>query len=164
MRKKTFIAVLLTVVLAATTLALVGCGNKKVAKVVLVDFPATQTVEAQKLGDTYELRRTVKDEEGNAYDLNAVVKTASGGNVSVVGAKFDLTDLGGYVVTYTATVSEKDVRTSVVTVPVYDDDDPVIVIAKPENGLVGHEYTLPTITFTDASEIAEKSVDRKSVV
>lgn len=158
MRKKTFIAVLLTVVLAATTLALVGCGNKKVAKVVLVDFPATQTVEAQKLGDTYELRRTVKDKEGNAYDLNAVVKTASGGNVSVVGAKFDLTDLGGYVVTYTATVSEKDVRTSVVTVPVYDDDDPVIVIAKPENGLVDHEYTLPTITFTDASEIAEKSV------
>ena len=75
MRKKTFIAVLLTVVLAATTLALVGCGNKKVAKVVLVDFPATQTVEAQKLGDTYELRRTVKDEEGNAYDLNAVLSS-----------------------------------------------------------------------------------------
>ena len=159
MRKKTFIAVLLAVVLAATALALVGCGDKNDAnKIVLVDFPSTQTVEAQKLGDTYQLRRTVKDEAGNAYDLVAVVKTTAGDNVNVVAAQFELTDLGGYVVTYTATVGEKDVRTSVVTVPVYDGDAPVIVIDKPENGLVGQAYTLPTITFTDASQIAEKTV------
>ena len=48
--------------------------------------------------------------------------------------------------------------TSVVTVPVYDGDDPVIVIDKPKDGIKGKAYTLPEITFKDYSQIGEKTV------
>ncbi|MFR6641469.1 MAG: hypothetical protein ACLUSP_09230 [Christensenellales bacterium] len=117
MRKKTLIIFLAAVL--TTALLLVGCGNN----VKLVDFPATQTVEAQKLGDIYELRRTVADKNGNSYDLEADVIVAGGGSVNVVAAKFELTDPSGYVITYTADTGKSKII-SVVTVPVYDGDDP----------------------------------------
>lgn len=154
--KKRWSIVSLIVVLAMAMSVLVACGGGSEVK--LVDFPATQTIEAQKLGEVYELRRSVKDEAGNEYDLTAEVKTAAGAEVKVSGSKFELTDGGGYIITYTATISEKDKRTSVVTVPVYDADAPVINLPKPENGIVNELYTLPEIKFTDASEISEKSV------
>lgn len=151
MRKKTLIIFLAAVL--TTALLLVGCGNN----VKLVDFPATQTVEAQKLGDIYELRRTVADKNGNSYDLDADVIVAGGGSVNVVAAKFELTDPRGYVITYTADTGKNKI-TSVVTVPVYDGDDPVIVIDKPKDGIKGKAYTLPEITFKDYSQIGEKTV------
>ena len=86
MRKK-FLFIAIAIALAMY--ALVACKADN-----LVDFPATQTIEAQKLGDTYELRRTVKDEAGNSHDLDFDVKTAAGDSVTVVAAKFDLTDPG----------------------------------------------------------------------
>lgn len=151
MKKKTLIIFLAAVL--TTALLLVGCGNN----VKLVDFPATQTVEAQKLGDIYELRRTVADKNGNSYDLEADVIVAGGGSVNVVAAKFELTDPSGYVITYTADTGKNKI-TSVVTVPVYDGDDPVIVIDKPKDGIKGKAYTLPEITFKDYSQIGEKTV------
>ena len=151
MKKKTLIIFLAAVL--TTALLLVGCGNN----VKLVDFPATQTVEAQKLGDIYELRRTVADENGNSYDLEADVIVAGGGSVNVVAAKFELTDPSGYVITYTADTGKNKI-TSVVTVPVYDGDDPVIVFDKPKDGIKGEVYTLPEITFKDYSQIGEKTV------
>lgn len=87
----------LIVVLAIATGVFVACGGGKDEgdSVKLIDFPATQTVEPQRLGDTYELRRTVKDEAGKSYDLTATVKTAAGESVNVVSARFELTSGGG---------------------------------------------------------------------
>lgn len=91
--KKRWSIVSLIVVLAMAMSVLVACGGGSEVK--LVDFPATQTIEAQKLGEVYELRRSVKDEAGNEYDLTAEVKTAAGAEVKVSGSKFELTDGGG---------------------------------------------------------------------
>ena len=156
--KKTLFAII--AVIAVLSLALVACsGSKGGGKLVkLVDFPATVTDEAQPLGDVYTLRRTVADEDGNSYPLSASVKTHVGGDVTVISGRFDLTDKDGYVVTYTAKVAENDIRTSVVTVPVYDATAPVIAITAPENGTVGELYTLPTITFSDDFAVTESSV------
>lgn len=156
--KRKFTVTILIAVLALAAVFVTACGGKE-SGVTLVDFPATATEEAQKLGDVYQLRRTVSDEDGNEYNLTAEVKTSAGAVVSdVINASFELTDIGGYTITYTVTVAEGDVRTSVVTVPCYDDTPPVINIGTAADGVVGELYTLPAITFSDLDAVSERSV------
>ncbi len=156
--KRKFTVTILIAVLALAAVFVTACGGKE-SGVTLVDFPPTATEEAQKLGSVYQLRRTVSDEDGNEYNLTAEVKTSAGAVVSdVINASFELTDIGGYTITYTVTVAEGDVRTSVVTVPCYDDTPPVINIGTPADGVVGELYTLPAITFSDLDAVSERSV------
>ena len=156
--KRKFTVTILIAVLALAAVFVTACGGKE-SGVTLVDFPATATEEEQKLGSVYQLRRTVSDEDGNEYNLTAEVKTSAGAVVSdVINASFELTDIGGYTITYTVTVAEGDVRTSVVTVPCYDDTPPVINIGTAADGVVGELYTLPAITFSDLDAVSERSV------
>lgn len=156
--KRKFTVTILIAVLALAAVFVTACGGNR-SDVTLVDFPPTATEEPQKLGDVYQLRRTVSDENGNEYNLTAEVKTSAGAVVSdVINASFELTDIGGYTITYTVTVAEGDVRTSVVTVPCYDDTPPVINIGTPADGVVGELYTLPAIAFSDLDAVSERSV------
>lgn len=98
-------------------MAAAACGKGGVK---LVDFPETAT-ENVELGDIYTITlKEVKDEEGNAYRVSASVKTKAGGAVSVFESQFNITDMEGYVITYTAEIDEKTEKTSVVTLNVTD--------------------------------------------
>lgn len=157
MKKRVPVFAMIAVIIAAV-LSVTACGDQNAKEVELVDFPATVTEESQKLGETYTLRRTVSDTAGNEYDLTADVKTTAGGDVTVVSGRFELTDIAGYTVTYTAAISEKDQRTCVVTIPCFDGDAPVINIPAPSDGTLNDPYTLPVITFTDYTDIEEQYV------
>lgn len=155
--KKIVSFVVVTLLAVAMAVSAVACTKKKAA-VTLVDFPATFTEETQEAGDFYTLRREVRDTNDNTYPLTAEVKTSAGGGVSVIGGEFELTDIGGYVVTYTAHISDSDTRTSVVTIPVADNVAPTVSIPTPPSGFVGELYTLPTINFADNIGVTAKSV------
>ena len=153
--KKKILAGLLAV--GVTAMLGVACGDA--GEIILVDFAATETEEACKIGDIYEVRRTVMDEKGNEYSLSYEIKDSSGKAVSVISNRFEITDLGGYTIVYTVALSELDVRTSVVTLPAYDGDGPIVSVDTPEAGAVGEEYVLPAISITDEySVITEKHV------
>ena len=156
--KNKLIVLLLTIVLVATFG--VACTNIDTTptSIKLVNFEATQTEEAICYGELYELRRVVTDENGNEYLLSYEVKDSTGANVSVIANCFEATDLGGYTITYSVEISEDDVRTSVVTLPVYDAEGPSIFVGELEAGEVDKLYVLPEITFNDLSTIEEKSV------
>ncbi len=155
--KKKLIAVLFVVFAMLMSLTcFMGCVAMKEIK--LVDFDATKTEEAVKIGETYELRRLVKDEDGNEYSLSYEVKDSKGKTVSVVANCFEITDKDGYTITYTVTIAENDVRTSVVTLPTRDGDGPAIIFDAPAVGAFGVEYVLPEISFEDLSEIEETSI------
>lgn len=156
--KRKFTVTILIAVLALAAVFVTACGGKE-SGVTLVDFPETRTEETQTLGDIYQLRRTVTDTEGNEYALTAEVKTSAGAVVTdIINASFELTDIGGYTITYTATVAKGDVRTSVVTVPCKDTTPPVVNIGSPAAGVVGEVYTLPAITFSDLDAVSDRSV------
>lgn len=156
--KRKFTVTVLIAVLALAAVFVTACGGKE-SGVTLVDFPETRTEETQTLGDIYQLRRTVTDTEGNEYALTAEVRTSAGAVVTdIINASFELTDINGYTITYTATVAKGDVRTSVVTVPCKDTTPPVVNIGSPAAGVVNELYTLPAITFSDMVAVTEKSV------
>ena len=157
--KKKFVAGLLTLGLVASLgVACNKTGSETEDGIVLVDFNATQTLEAADIGDLYELRRMVADEDGKEYVLSYEVKDSTGKLVSVVANTFEVTDLGGYTITYTVTVADGDVRTSVVTLPARDGDGPSILLGTLAAGEVNKEYVLPEIQFVDLSEITQSSV------
>ena len=130
--KNKLIVALLTIVLIATFG--MACNNLGEPGVKLVDFEATQTEEAVLYGELYELRRTVLDEKGEEYSLSYVVKDSTGATVTVIANCFEAIDLGGYTITYTVEIADDDVRTSVVTVPVYDGEGPSIIVGTLDAG------------------------------
>ena len=160
--KNKLIVTLLTIVLIASfgfaCSIMPNENSSKPASITLVDFESTKTEEAILYGELYELRRFVTDEEGNEYPLNYQVKDSTGAIVVVIANCFEAIDLGGYTITYTAEVAEGDVRTSVVTLPVYDGEGPSIIVSALDAGEVNVPYVLPEIAFNDLTEIAEKSV------
>ncbi|MDR0855989.1 MAG: DUF5011 domain-containing protein, partial [Clostridiales bacterium] len=148
--KKTKLILAIVAILAALVAA-AACKKQPPAPTVnLVDFPATVT-ETVDLGSLYTLERYVLDEDGNRYDLSAVVKTAAGTAVQTIQSRFDVTVLAGYTVTYTAVIAAGDTRTSVVTLVVEDHETPAVNVGNPASGVVGETYTLPGITATDLS-------------
>lgn len=143
MKKK--IALLLSLLAAvAFCFGLAACKQKGV---ILKDFPEAET-QTVALGSVYELKTQAEGEDGNTYRLTFQVRTRDDAAVPVFDDRFDVTDIGGYVVTYTA-VTDGVTQTSVVTLDVMDDTAPTISISKPENGSVGEEYELPVITVSD---------------
>lgn len=153
----------LFIVFALSLVVFAACGGGSAVK--LVDFEPTAT-ESKKLGDIYELLRTVEDEDGNTYTLSYDVKTKAGtsANDKVVDFRFELTNVDGYTITYTAVISDKDTRTRVVTLTLTDNDPPAISIGAAPVGTTGQLYTLPSITFNDLSGVAEQTVDVHLVV
>ena len=143
MKKK--IALLLS--LLAAVLFCFGLAACKQKGVILKDFPETET-QTVALGSVYELKTQAEGEDGNTYRLTFQVRTRDDAAVPVFDDRFDVTDIGGYVITYTA-VTDGVTQTSVITLDVTDDTAPTISISKPENGSVGEEYTLPLITVSD---------------
>ena len=149
-------ALALSALIAVCAISAAACNRG----VKLVDFPESKTEEVE-LGSTYTISlKEVKDENGNTYRVSASVKTKAGGNVSVFESKFDITDIEGYVITYTAKINDKKEQTSVVTLNVVDHGKPAISISKPSTGEVGTPYTLPGIEVSDLSgQIVEKTVE-----
>ncbi len=143
MKKK--IALLLS--LLAAVLFCFGLAACKQKGVMLKDFPEAET-QTVALGSVYELKTQAEGEDGNTYRLTFQVRTRDDAAVPVFDDRFDVTDIGGYVITYTA-VTDDVTQTSVVTLDVTDDTAPTISISKPENGSVGEEYALPVITVSD---------------
>ncbi|PWM52880.1 MAG: hypothetical protein DBX60_03650 [Bacillota bacterium] len=143
MKKK--IALLLS--LLAAVLFCFGLAACKQKGVTLKDFPEAET-QTVALGSVYELKTQAEGEDGNTYRLTFQVRTRDDAAVPVFDDRFDVTDIGGYVITYTA-VTDGVTQTSVVTLDVTDDTAPTISISKPENGSVGEEYELPVITVSD---------------
>ena len=143
MKKK--IALLLS--LLAAVLFCFGLAACKQKGVMLKDFPEAET-QTVALGSVYELKTQAEGEDGNTYRLTFQVRTRDDAAVPVFDDRFDVTDIGGYVVTYTA-VTDGVTQTSVITLDVTDDTAPTISISKPENGSVGEEYELPVITVSD---------------
>ncbi|HIZ73005.1 MAG TPA: hypothetical protein H9964_05455 [Candidatus Gallimonas intestinavium] len=143
MKKK--IALLLS--LLAAVLFCFGLAACKQKGVTLKDFPEAET-QTVALGSVYELKTQAEGEDGNTYRLTFQVRTRDDAAVPVFDDRFDVTDTGGYVITYTA-VTDGVTQTSVVTLDVTDDTAPTISISKPENGSVGEEYELPVITVSD---------------
>ena len=143
MKKK--IALLLS--LLAAVLFCFGLAACKQKGVTLKDFPETET-QTVALGSVYELKTQAEGEDGNTYLLTFQVRTRDDAAVPVFDDRFDVTDIGGYVITYTA-VTDGVTQTSVITLDVTDDTAPTISISKPENGSVGEEYELPVITVSD---------------
>ena len=82
-----------------------ACTEEK-KTVELVDFEnQSHTVN---LGEMYTIDLTsVRDKDGNTYRVLYEVKTKSGGSVSVLENVFDITDVEGYVITYTVHVDKK---------------------------------------------------------
>ena len=143
MKKK--IALLLSLLAAvAFCFGLAACKQKGI---LLKDFPEAET-QTVALGSVYELKTQAEGEDGNTYRLNYKVRTGDDASVPVFDDRFDVTDIGGYVITYTA-VTDGVTQTSVVTLEVTDDTAPTISISKPENGSAGEEYALPVITVSD---------------
>ena len=156
MKKKLFALLFIIFAMLLSFTCFISCSIAKEVK--LVDFDATKTEEAVNIGETYELRRLVKDEDGNEYNLSYEVKDSTGNVVSVIANCFEVTDKDGYTITYTVTIAEGDVRTSVVILPARDGEGPAIIFDAPAVGAFGEEYVLPTISFEDLSDIEETSV------
>lgn len=134
-----------------------ACTEEK-KTVELVDFEnQSHTVN---LGEMYTIDLTsVRDKNGNTYRVLYEVKTKSGGSVSVLENVFDITDVEGYVITYTVHVDKKTTFTKTDTLQVVDLGSPSIRINKPSEGVVDVLYTLPAISVADLSgNITSKEV------
>ena len=134
-----------------------ACTEEK-KTVELVDFEnQSHTVN---LGEMYTIDLTsVRDKDGNTYRVLYEVKTKSGGSVSVLENVFDITDVEGYVITYTVHVDKKTTFTKTDTLQVVDLGSPSIRINKPSEGVVDVLYTLPAISVADLSgNITSKEV------
>ncbi len=154
MRKKLFLFLLCILTVLC---GFVACADEEKPRLALVDFPvaAEETVE---LGATYRIEQTsVKDQDGNEYRLIATVVTADGKKVDLFDGRFDVTELGGYTITYTLAEST---QTSVVRLQVVDRQKPTVSISDPLNGKVGEAYVLPQIFVSDLSgQIVSQSVE-----
>ena len=162
MMKKVQSKVLLSLLLLLCVVSLFAAcngGKNKPSGVELIDFPATKTEEVS-LGDFYEITlNSVKDKDGNSYRVSAAVADSKGNAVTPFSGTFDLTDLGGYTITYTVKITDGDVRTMVVTLIVKDTESPIIVLgAVSGEGHVGEKFILPSVTVSDLDEVATLTV------
>lgn len=144
--KKRHLAILILILTMASMFILAACSKKD--KITFVDFPAEKQ-ETVELGSVYSLLSAVKDEEGNEYRLSVSVKTKDGVDVPYFDHKFDVTDISGYIITYTAVIGNDTSHKSVVKLSVNDNTEPNILINKPADGVVNELYTLPHISASD---------------
>lgn len=160
MKKKTrlrFAALFAFCAIAAGACFAAGCGGVK-----LVDF-ADGTEEVQ-YGSVYELALDpVRDAAGNSYEVSAEVTNSEGGRVAVFDGMFDVTDLGGYTVVYTARSGSEVVGERTVTLTIDTKIAPTLKFSEysDENTFeIGDVFRLPTYIayspLTEQVEVEEK--------
>ena len=124
-----------------------GGGNTNVT---LVDF--TDSADSASVGDAYEVKNpAVKDDSGNEYIPEVVVKDTEGNVIPTIGGNIEIRNVNGYVIEYTIKIGDKTF-TKRITISVSDTDKPVINIASPEAAYVNEEYALPAVTVRDNAE------------
>ena len=154
MKRKAFykraVASLLALSLAA------GCGAAfaacKKSEMVRIEGWNDETQTAV-LGSCYETEDLVaKDENGKEYDVAVNVYHKTNGNeVPLIYGKFDIIDIQGYNVVYTAKDGDTETAKKTVSVNVKDEGAPVIFVGVGRFAELGKRYEFPEITVTDDS-------------
>ena len=149
-RKRQILAALLVLCLSAFFM-FAACDGK----VQLTDF-ADATITCD-YGETFTLDLSpVKDNKGNEYTVTAEVRDADGERVGVFNGTFDIGDIRGYTIKYSARSGETVVGERTVTISVRAIAEPSIVFSSYSESNVyeiGKEFKLPAYTasspFTD---------------
>ena len=128
------------------SVALFACS--KGGSVKMVDF-ADATIECD-YGSVYTLETSpAKDEKGNEYPVTAVVTDADDKRVAVFDNKFDVLDLRGYTIKYSAISGEEVIAERTVTITVKATAKPTLVLSEinPANTFeIGDPFKLPAYT------------------
>lgn len=105
------------------------------------------------LGSCYETENlAAKDENGKEYDVSVNVYHKTNGNeVPLIYGKFDIIDIQGYNVVYTAKDGDTETAKKTVSVNVKDEGAPVIFVGVGRFAELGKRYEFPEITVTDDS-------------
>ncbi len=151
MRKKLkniFIAVLS---LLCLTCCAVGCqqgsGSSKVSEALFESF--LDETESVRLGERYRLEVAPLVNGDEYCSVSASVADSKGGDVKAPNGYFTVTDIEGYVITYTANAPKKP-RYRTVTLEVKNEKEPNVVIGDCDvtYGL-GEVFTFPSVTVYD---------------
>ena len=143
-------AILLALSLAAGySAAFAACKNSGTVRIEGW-YDETQTAV---LGSCYETEDLVaKDENGKEYDVTVNVYHKTNGNeVPLIYGKFDIIDIQGYNVVYTAKDGDTEAAKKKVSVNVKDEGAPVISVGGGRFAELGKRYEFPEITVTDDS-------------
>ena len=155
-------AVFVSIAFVALCILSFLCGCEGARTLNIKDWNDTQ--EEVTLGKAYSLdmRRPVT-EDGETCALSAeVIRLRDGKKVNLINDAFDILDVGGYRITYTAT-SGKASAVRNVTLSVADKDAPVIVVSGVCVAEKGVRYNWDNIAVTDATgEIDDITVVGKS--
>ncbi len=119
------------------TLALLGWENESVTVM---------------LGERYDVPQLhAADKDGNTYPVSVeVVKRSDGTQVPLIDNAFDVFDIGGYEVRYTAT-SERASAVKTISVSAEDGGDPIVTFNGGNVAEVDRRYTFPAIDLYDDS-------------
>ena len=135
---------------------LAACGGEKTLDI--VDWE-NESLEVT-LGDSYTVpQKTARDKEGKSYPVEIkVLKKATGTEIPLIYGAFDVFDVSGYDVLYTAT-SENAKALKTVTLTVKDEGKPVIMIKGNNVAEVNKRFTFPEISVYDDSGKTENTIE-----
>ena len=133
-----------------------ACGGEKTLDI--VDWE-NESLEVT-LGDSYTVpQKTARDREGKSYPVEIkVLKKATGTEIPLIYGAFDVFDVSGYDVLYTAT-SENAKALKTVTLTVKDEGKPVIMIKGNNVAEVNKRFTFPEISVYDDSGKTENTIE-----
>ena len=149
---KTYTRNILMIVLcvcAAVCFAFAGC-KKAGSDITILDWEDEQITVI--LDTAYEVPvKTARDADGNEYEVSIRVERISDGkSVTLIYGAFDVVDVLGYKIHYTAHVLESE-AIKTVTMAVKDEGRPVILTDGNNIAEVGVKYMYPSITVLDDS-------------
>lgn len=135
---------------------LAACGGEKTLDI--VDWE-NESLEVT-LGDSYTVpQKTARDKEGKSYPVEIkVLKKATGTEIPLIYGAFDVFDVSGYDVLYTAT-SENAKALKTVTLTVKDEGKPVVMIKGNNVAEVNKRFTFPEISVYDDSGKTENTIE-----
>lgn len=133
-----------------------ACGGEKTLDI--VDWE-NESLEVT-LGDSYTVpQKTARDKEGKSYPVEIkVLKKATGTEIPLIYGAFDVFDVSGYDVLYTAT-SENAKALKTVTLTVKDEGKPVVMIKGNNVAEVKKRFTFPEISVYDDSGKTENTIE-----
>ncbi|MBR1868273.1 MAG: hypothetical protein IJ800_06845, partial [Clostridia bacterium] len=144
---KKILLVLLSFVFVTCLFA--GCGGSGGGGSVRFD-DLSETVE---YGDVYILAKTV-EANGSTYEAEAVVNDSKGQEVAVFGGRFDVFDIDGYTIYYSAYDGDKSVGKWKVTLKVNMAVKPTVEIDEDFSTVnsyeIGEEFLLPVVRYYSA--------------
>ena len=133
-----------------------ACGGEKTLDI--VDWE-NESLEVT-LGDSYTVpQKTARDKEGKSYPVEIkVLKKATGTEIPLIYGAFDVFDVSGNDVLYTAT-SENAKALKTVTLTVKDEGKPVVMIKGNNVAEVNKRFTFPEISVYDDSGKTENTIE-----